>query len=351
MHSTVLDSSHQKELARFVATQAGSPIEQTWAWGELQTSLKGRPEFRAFAVVDEEGDETKGAFLASLLVVRQEMGLGKTWLWAPRGPVLQAGLAGEEADEAWRLLLEACRNWARLHGDVFLRVEPGVLPDGFALGGAPSSDEYLPSHTLTLDLSLSEKALLEQMAQKGRYNIKVAEKAGVVVCEGEDRDLDTFYAILGQTGARDGFGVHPLSFYQDFLSILGEAARLYVAEFEGRIVGGMIVTLFGDTATYYFGASSNEDRKVMAPYLLQWHAMCEAKKMGFKSYDFLGVAPDGTEGEKHVLAGVTQFKTRFGGTRVNTGGARVFVYRRPWWMLRNVVKSLRRALRSKRSSL
>ena len=350
MHSTVLDSSHQKELDRFVATQAGSPIEQTWSWGELQTRLKGRPEFRAFAVVNEEGGEAKGAFLASLLVVRQEMGLGKTWLWAPRGPVLKAGLSGEESAEAWRLLLEACRNWARLHGDVFLRVEPGALPDDFTLGGAPSRDEYLPSHTLTLDLGLSEKALLEQMAQKGRYNIKIAEKAGVAVRRGEEADLATFYAILGQTGARDGFGVHPLSFYQDFLRILGDAARLYVADFDGRIVGGMIVTLFGDTATYYFGASSNEDRKVMAPYLLQWHAMCEAKKEGFKTYDFLGIAPDGGAGEGHALAGVTQFKTRFGGTRVNTCGAHVFVYRWFWWTMRQLVKTLRRALMPKRST-
>ena len=107
MHSTVLDSSHQKALAAFVAAQAGSPIEQTWTWGELQTSLKGRPDFRVFAVVEEEGDETKGEFLASLLVVRQEMGFGKTWLWAPRGPVLKGGLSEEETNEAWKLLQDA----------------------------------------------------------------------------------------------------------------------------------------------------------------------------------------------------------------------------------------------------
>ncbi len=341
MHSTVLDSSHQKELAKFVAGQAGSPIEQTWAWGELQTSLKGRPGFRVFAVVEEEGDEKKGAFLASLLVVRQEMGFGKTWLWAPRGAVLKNGLADEEAEEAWDLLQEACRNWARLNGDVFLRLEPGILPEGLTLKGAPGKEEYLPSHTLPVDLGLSEKALLEQMAQKGRYNIKMAEKAGVVVRRGEEKDLAAFYAILAQTGARDGFGVHPLSFYKDFLRILGDDAVLYVADFEGRIVGGMLVTLFGDTATYYFGASSNEDRKVMAPYLLQWHAIYEAKKAGFKSYDFLGIAPEGVAGEKHALAGVTQFKTRFGGSRVEYPGARVFVYRRLWWSLYRLGRFLR----------
>ncbi len=344
MHIAVLDSTHQKHLAAFVAAQVNSPIEQTWAWGELQTSLKGRPDFRVFVVVEKEGDEEKGEFLASLLVVRQAMGFGKTWLWAPRGPVLAQGLATQEAQDAWELLLEACKNWARLNGAVFLRVEPGQTTEGVTLTGAPSKEEYLPSHTLILDLKLSQEKLLEQMAQKGRYNIKIAEKAGVVVRKGKGADLDAFYAILGQTGARDGFGVHPLSFYKDFLRVLGEEAELYVAEFEGRIVGGMLVTFFGDTATYYYGASSNEDRKVMAPYLLQWHAICEAKKMGFKTYDFLGIAPDGAAGEKHALAGVTQFKTRFGGTRVDTLGSRVFVYRRAWWMVRNLAKSFRRLI-------
>lgn len=334
MHVHVLESEDRQILTSFLAGSVSSPIEQSWAWGELQTTLKGRPEFRGF-VVQEDGE-----WLASLLVIRQEMGLSKSWLWAPRGPVFKAGLSGEDAQEAWKLLQEACKNWARLKGDVFLRVEPGVLPEDFNLRGKPSRKEYLPSHTLILDLRLSEQALLEQMTQKGRYNIKLAEKAGVQVRRGTAKDLKAFYAVLEETGGRDGFSVHELSFYEDFMRILGNSARLYVAEHEGRVLGGLLATFFGDTATYYFGASSNEDRKVMAPYLLQWTAILDAKKEGYKQYDFLGVAPEGGEG--HVLAGVTQFKTRFGGKRVNTKGARVLVYRRLWWFLYRAAKGLRR---------
>ena len=71
-----------------------------------------------------------------------------------------------------------------------------------------------------------------------------------------------------------------------------------------------------DRAIYYYGASSSdhEDRKHMAPYLLQWHAICEAKMRNISRYDFLGIA---TPGKKHdPLQGVTDFKKKFGGSSV-----------------------------------
>lgn len=343
MRVHVLEASEAKALDRFVAGVPGSPIEQTWAWGELQTRIPGRPEFRVFVVSEGDSLDESKEWLASLLVIRQEMGGGKHWLWAPRGPVFKVGLPEEAAQEAWRLLQEACKNWARLKGDVFLRVEPGILPTSeagmrFDLEGDRGREEYLPSHTLTLDLTLSEAELLAQMAQKGRYNIKIAGKAGVTVREAKKGDLEAFYAILKETGVRDGFGVHDLAFYEDFMQTLGERARLYIAEHEGRVVGGLLATFFGDRATYYFGASSNEDRKVMAPYLLQWRAITDAKKAGCLSYDFLGIAPEGEAG--HALAGVTQFKTRFGGERVHYNGARVFIYRKAWWWFRALAKTI-----------
>ena len=77
------------------------------------------------------------------------------------------------------------------------------------------------------------------------------------------------------------------------------------------------------TAVYYYGASSDEYRNVMAPYLVQWTAIQEAKKRGCETYDFLGVAPpfDGAQDLRddvvdHPWAGVTSFKKKFGGEGV-----------------------------------
>jgi len=60
-----------------------------------------------------------------------------------------------------------------------------------------------------------------------------------------------------------------------------------------------------------FGASSDEYKNLMAPYLLHWEIIQEARELGFEKYDFFGVAPD--DDPKHAWAGVTRFKKQFGG--------------------------------------
>jgi len=122
-----------------------------------------------------------------------------------------------------------------------------------------------------------------------------------------------------------------------------ERCKLYLAEFEGEIIAGIIVTFFGDMAIYYFGASGNAHRNVMAPYLLQWVAMRFAKARGIKWYDFLGIAPldeNGEVDEKHAWAGVTEFKRKFGGVTVNYLPARELVYDWPMFLALRLKKWL-----------
>jgi lipid II:glycine glycyltransferase (peptidoglycan interpeptide bridge formation enzyme) len=58
------------------------------------------------------------------------------------------------------------------------------------------------------------------------------------------------------------------------------------------VIAGGIFVFTPERAIYYYGASSSapDDRKQMAPYLLQWTAICDAKKKQIPIYDFLGVA-------------------------------------------------------------
>lgn len=327
----------------FVRT--GGTVEQSFEWAELQCSIPGRPGFVAFAAF--EGGEV----VASILVIRQVARLGKTWLWAPRGPLLK----GESEDfnassEILQNLFEEVYSFARAEGDVFLRVEPGKLLKNLAegardfaeifdeLGALAVKESYLPADTLVLDLQVSEGDILAQMAQKGRYNIKVAEKSGVKIVDGfkNEEEFDRFYSLLKETARRDGFHLHAKAFYKEFLRI----GRAYSAYLGDELLATILVTHFGNVATYYFGASSNQHREKMAPYLLQWHAIRKAKAAGVREYDFLGIAPEGDI--SHSLNGVTQFKTRFGGRRLKFTGARVFVYRKFWWAVIGAVKKLRR---------
>ena len=212
----------------------------------------------------------------------------------------------------------------------------GEIPVSFNVSEVKKS--YLPIRTIKLDLSLSTEGLLSGMKRKGRYNINLAEKAGVQVkyLTGADNGEDLraavleFYSILKETCARDKFSVHPKEYYEKMLSELKGDGLLYLAKVDGRTIGGIIVAYGKDEAVYYYGASSNESRNLMAPYLLQWRAIRDAKGSGKKMYDFMGVAEprvsgaetsfeqgmsakDVTFDKSDPLYGVSEFKQKFGG--------------------------------------
>lgn len=330
MRIQLLQADQEGSLTNFVEKHPQGSIEQTWGWGILQTGIPGRDSFFVLGVFEGE------VLCASMLVIRQSMGLGKTWLWCPGGPLLPV----KDTEKAWGILMQELKVRAKKAGDVFLRIEPWA-PAGssFNFGGKVSTGSYLPRNSLVLDLSLPEEALLQQMTQKGRYNIKLAAREGVYVRNSDSEEIRDFYELLKETAKRDGFSLHKISFYQNFVDMLGENSFMLTARVDGVLVGGILGSQFGQTVTYYFGASSGKHRQKMAPYALQWWAIRDAKVRGFKRYDFLGIAPEGDL--KHPLSGVTQFKTRFGGDRINYEPAQVFVFRNVWWWIYRVGKFLR----------
>ena len=346
----VLTEKESPNYEKFVKNHPLGSIHQTSQWGEFQTKLSGRDKFWRIVV---EGND--GTMLASALVIRQTLPLKKCWLYSPRGP-----LADYKNPEALQKLLQKIRELGVENTAVFFRFDPSLLRDETIdwklLNARPAHAHYQPENTLILDLNLSGEELLKQMKPKGRYNIKVAQKHGVKIRESgnETKDIDAFYSLLQQTTGRDAFSGHNKKYYEDMLGIFdlhgGKAdpqAKLYLAEYEGKPVAGMIVTYFSNTATYYFGASSNEHRNVMAPYLLQWQAIQDAKKHGCGQYDFLGIAPSlpGSPDEvdkAHPWAGVTDFKLKFGGKRVDYQPAREIVYRPLWYFIIRLVKKLTR---------
>jgi lipid II:glycine glycyltransferase (peptidoglycan interpeptide bridge formation enzyme) len=165
------------------------------------------------------------------------------------------------------------------------------------------------------------------MKQKTRYNIKLAQKKGVVVRASSD--IETFHRLMQETGGRDQFGIHSLAYYQKAYELFqpNGACTLLLADVGGQPLAGLMVFTQGERAWYLFGASSNELREYMPTYLLQWEAIRWARERGCKLYDLWGV-PDvdetTLESEFNLrsdgLWGVYRNKRGYGGSLVRSAG-------------------------------
>ena len=187
-----------------------------------------------------------------------------------------------------------------------------------------------PPDTAIVDLTKSENELLGAMRSKWRYNIRLAEKKGVVVRayrtdrSEKNRAVDVFYELYKTTAMRDGIAIHAKKYYEDLfaLSALYKGSPLvtvYVASHEGENLASIITLFSKSEAVYLYGASSNAKRNLMPAYLLQWTAICDAKSYGSAVYDFYGMPP--SDDKNHPMYGLYLFKTGFGGRIVHRPGS------------------------------
>ncbi|MBN2545109.1 MAG: peptidoglycan bridge formation glycyltransferase FemA/FemB family protein [Spirochaetes bacterium] len=168
----------------------------------------------------------------------------------------------------------------------------------------------IPTHTNIIDLDKPLDDLLKEMKPKGRYNIKLAEKKGIIIKTGNSANIEEFYNLLKITGNRDGFSLNSINYYKNMIKIL-PFTRLLLLYKDDILIAGGIFLFYNKQGLYYYGASSNEYRNLMAPYLMQWEAIRIAKKMNCKYYDFMGIADPDKKLDR--LSGVTDFKLKFGG--------------------------------------
>jgi lipid II:glycine glycyltransferase (peptidoglycan interpeptide bridge formation enzyme) len=217
-------------------------------------------------------------------------------------------------------LMEELKKIARYYKCSFIRMSPfwensqenqTTLKQ---LGTKPSPLHLLAEHLWLLPLAPSEDELFKAMRSTTRNLIRRAEKEGVTVTASDDpvRDLPHFLKLHDETRRRHGFTPYTNAFFRaqvEEFSANGNAL-LYLAHHQGNLLAASIHMQFGGETSYHHGASLMS--KIPASYLLQWRAIQDAKKRGDHVYNFWGIAPPETP--KHPFAGVTLFKTGFGGT-------------------------------------
>jgi len=203
--------------------------------------------------------------------------------------------------------------------------------------------KFITPYTAIIDLNLSEDEILSMMKPKGRYNIKLAEKKWVLVKEVEKtkENVEIFYNLMLETTSRDNFNWNSLDYYISFLSNI-EESKLFIAFVENKAISAGIFTFVWEEAIYYYWASTSDInyRNLMSPYLLQWTAICKAKELNCKIYDFLWVASPWEENSH--LQWVTDFKSKFTANIIKVSESYIFINNKFKYNLLQLLRKIKR---------
>jgi len=326
---TVRHATDHAAWERFVTAQRYASFLQSWTMGEVYRDIGQEP----IRLIAEENGNVVGACQAIVVPAR-------------RGKHLMVQYGPLATDEPTMLaLLDALKEEARTRGCSFVRVSPFWLeqdPLAASLRAHEAVDS--PMHLLSeytwyiplkagdrwagedaTDEKRTPESILADMRKTTRNLVGRAEREGVTVSVSDTplEDLETYFTLQEETRKRHGFTPYRASYIRAQVTRfapLGQAF-VYVARYQGEVVAASVHMRYAGITSYHHGASTQKFSKIPASSLLQWTAIREALERGDDVYNFWGIAPrriteEGKEviiNSKHPFAGVTTFKTGFGG--------------------------------------
>lgn len=310
---------------------------QTSSWGKTYED-DGKKVFY-FGVYNNE------KICGSAVVILKPAKRGR-YLEIPGGPILDwDGNVG-----ILESFMEEIKAFAMKYNCVFVRMRPNI-PDtpehrnlAKKLGLVPSPMHLHAEHTVMLDLTKTEEELMTEMRRQTRYEVRRAEKLGIRVnYDTSEEAFNNFYDLQLETAKRQGFIPSSRKLILAQREIFGDKARIYTASLDGKKLAQGLILMQKPEAIYHEAASSVDGRKYPGAYALQWQIIKDAKAMGIERYNLFGIAPPNSP--KHRYAGVTTFKTGFGGEQLAYMPAQDLVVKAAHYKLVHILEEIRKKRR------
>ena len=210
---------------KIIAHLPGAHLLQTYEWAQVKKVNGWQTMPFIWHGLLPTGLPNTENIVAAAMILKKNIPIGGfsskiSIFYCPKGPLFEWG------DEVLRgRVLVDLENFTRKQGGIFLKMDPDVIL-GTGVPGTPEAadDEvglivsmelgrrgwrFSPAqvqfrNTVLLDLSSSEEDILARMKQKSRYNIRLADKKGVVIRKGIVEDLPMLYRMYAETSVRDG---------------------------------------------------------------------------------------------------------------------------------------------------
>jgi lipid II:glycine glycyltransferase (peptidoglycan interpeptide bridge formation enzyme) len=295
---------------KFVLSQNPKTFLQSWDWGEVNE----KDESKIFRLGFFKNSELVGI----CLLIKEQARRGPH-LIVPAGPFIDW-----ENKKLVDFFVKSIYEIAIKEKCWFVRVRPEIISNlenkslFRNLGFIPATMHLHAENTWVLDITKSEEELLAGMRKTTRYLVKKGEKSGLVVEISKDPKLaKVLFNLQVETAKRHNFVGFPEKLFESEIEIFSkdDMARVFLCKSNKEVLAIAIIIFYGDTAYYHFSASVSGHNELPFSYFLQWEIIKEAKKRGIKYYNFWGIAPNNNP--KHRFAGVTLFKTGFGGERID----------------------------------
>ena len=321
----------------FLLSQNPGTFLQSWNWGEANRLVGFK--VKRFGIYD--GSKLVGA----VQLIHQPAKRGQHYL-IPGGPVIDY-----ESKRLLKFTIDSIKEIARKENIWFIRIRPDVIDSeklrlSLSELGLFSAPMHLHGeHTLILDVSKDEVEILKNMRKTTRYLIKKSLNEGYKIrISTNPKDTQILFDLQKETVKRHRFVGFTPRLFEAQLETFGknDQSLLFVCEKNGKPLVAAIVIFYGEKAFYHHSGSANVARETNASYFTQWQIIRKAKELGYKYYDFWGIAP--TDDPKHRFSGVTIFKKGFGGEKVDWVHAQDLAIS-PFYWLTFIFETVRRVVR------
>ncbi len=302
-------------------------VIQSWEWGEFRQKLD--IPVKRFGIY--KNNKLKSVFQ---LTFHHIPFTNRFVGYLPKGPLPDKDLA------------EALKKIGKENNCAFIKIEPDVIaseakqsiPKQFLSSPKPLFTKY----NFVLDLTKSEEELLKDMHSKTRYNIKLAQKHGVIVEERlDDQAFKIYLKLYFETTKRQGYHGHNENYHRKVWETLRDArmTRLLIASLNKEPLTAWMLINFKDTLYYPYGGSSKSHPEVMANNLICWEAIKLGKKIDLKKFDMWGaLGPNANASDPWF--GFHKFKQGYGGKLVEYMGTFDLVFDWPIYLAFTAVDKL-----------
>jgi lipid II:glycine glycyltransferase (peptidoglycan interpeptide bridge formation enzyme) len=302
---------------------------QSWQWGEARKKM-GIEVLRVGEYVNNKLKDIFQMTIHQLPIVNYKIG------YLPRSVF--------PSNDVLRFLYD----WGKKNKLLFIKIEPYEIKNPVGTKQSSqilmmkSSHPLFPDWTQIIDLTKTEDELLKGMKSKTRYNVKLAQKKGIVVKEmSNDEGFEIFSKLYFETCKRQKYFGHTPHYHRIVWDNLkNNIGHILVAFYNKTPLAVYELFLFNKTFYYPYGGSSLEYKNLMAANLLMWEAIRLGKKLGASKFDMWGsLGPD--YDQNNSWAGFTRFKEGYGTSFTEMIGSYDLVVRPLYYSWYNFIYRLR----------